>query len=185
MQRARCLSEPYAKPPKLTPNPSPNPDPNPNPNPNPNLDFHPNPHSNPSPNPNPNQKVCKPCKLGSYCPSGVSVPKLCPKGFYGDGGEDDLGVLKNQPLFHVTQCKNCSDGMKCPAGSYCSDCLEGSYGQAKCAAGTYTDVHAPTPGERHVCIDCPEGTYQDSIQQTGCRPCKKGHYCLNASAAAR
>ncbi|XP_075462631.1 uncharacterized protein LOC142498007 [Ascaphus truei] len=98
------------------------------------------------------------CPKGHYCPSGVSAPIPCDKGFF-------------QDLERASSCKTC------PPGFYCS--TSGSWGvivPRSCLAGHF----CPKGSESGVEHKCPRGTYSPNSQlmaEAECISCPAGFFC--------
>ena len=107
------------------------------------------------------------CPLGYYCPPGTKSANQypCPTGTIGDA----TGLISD------TQCKNCTAGGGCGAGSTATiTCAQGYY----CPAGTVTS----TPAN----YKAPAGSYIDftgATSQYNNKPCGLGNYCPEGSTA--
>ena len=123
------------------------------------------------------QKECQPCEQGGYCEAGASAPALCPAGFYGFFGYKDDGTYTQlEPLANITECTRCEPGTQCPVGST---------EQTPCAAGAYANESALTIADRHTCLKCPAGMFQNDVKSTQCKVCPVGGYCTEGAAAVR
>jgi len=124
-----------------------------------------------------NQGFCRGCLPGYYSDTtGNERCKTCPASKYTDENSQ-------------SSCKLCDKGKYTAAGSVASDiascltCERATYGDGKgeackaCPAGTHGRANKYTGGGlSDRCLFCPEGQYQDELQQLACKACKKGFY---------
>ncbi|CAN0099917.1 unnamed protein product, partial [Heterosigma akashiwo] len=116
------------------------------------------------------------CPVGHYCPQGSSAPIRCPN-----------GTMSNSTgLSAEAECQDCQ------AGYYCDE--HGTVEAYKKCWSTYycpsgTDIPSLACWEGHFCPNgsalptiCSAGTYQDQPQQSQCKSCPAGYYCLEGSA---
>ena len=157
--------------------------------------------------------VCTQCGAGrNDDDSDASTPCIdCPAGMYSDmaGATEcsicSAGTYAAPGSVSVSGCAGCVAGkydddseastpcIDCPTGTYsdtvgateCSACFAGTYaapGSAscvECVAGKYDDdSDASTP-----CIDCPVGTYSDTVGATECSACSAGTYAAPGLAS--
>ena len=123
------------------------------------------------------QGFCRGCLPGYYSDTtGSERCKTCPVSKYTD---QDF----------QSSCKSCSKGKYTAAGSVTSDlasclvCERATYGDGPgeackaCPAGKHGRDNKHTGGGlSDRCLFCPEGYYQDELQQLACKACKKGFY---------
>ena len=141
---------------------------------------------------------CIVCPSGTYCDvPGLSVPNVCPQGYYCVTGSQEpqpcpLGTYSNSTsLKKSSQCLLCPGGRYCdgvgqtsPAG-YCDPgfyCREGSFTKTPvdgptgglCPAGGYCLKGTVTP------YPCPAGTFSNvsgASDNSSCTSCTPGYYC--------
>ena len=120
------------------------------------------------------------CPEGFYCGVGSPVPTPCPEGTF-----SNITHLKAE-----SECTQCLEGRYCEAKNLTEpsgDCAAGFY----CKRGAKVDTPQGNDGtggpcfEGHFCpvgtavpIGCNAGTYNDQEQQSECRTCPAGYYCL-------
>lgn len=107
---------------------------------------------------------CELCPAGKYCPEGSAVPLEYLEGFYNPW----MG-LHTSDYF-----------LKCPASYTCDIKSLVSYKLKRCVKGKYCPLGTKIP------VDCPEGTWSDSISLSSvseCQICRPGYICAAGSTS--
>ena len=108
------------------------------------------------------------CPIGSYCPEGSSMPRLCTPGYY----------CNTTGLSAVTG--PCDAGYYCNGSSPVSNPVGAPYGST-CPSGFYCPEATGSP------LPCPLGTFSVSSSNTdinNCLPCTAGRYCSSPALSA-
>jgi hypothetical protein len=148
------------------------------------------------------------CPIGSYCPSGLSVPTICPIGYYCSFSGMSTPMIC--PVGNYCPVTGANATMTCPIGSYCPSvglskplscpttafcpsrglsvstiCTAGAYcslsgmsAPTTCPTGTYCPTGQSSP------TNCPASAYCSSSGMSAPTTCPSGAYCPTTGVTA-